>query len=158
MSKKYKFAIAIAVVALTLSYLVYAGVKDTLVYYLTINEMIERAPEVRENRLRVSGSVVPGSIDKHDDGSIEFVITDGANNVDVQYKGIIPDVFRDNVEAIVEGKYTRDNVFKADVLLAKCPTKYESTEGLESRKEYIEKYRDKGYPLKGRSLNEGDEH
>jgi cytochrome c-type biogenesis protein CcmE len=48
----------------------------------------------------------------------------------VQYKGIIPDIFKDGVEAVVEGLYTPENVFNANVLLAKCPTKYESTDSL----------------------------
>ncbi len=153
-----KVIVAIIIVVLTLSYLVYAGVKETMIYYLTISEMIERVPAVYDNKIRVSGNVVPGSIKKELDGRLEFVITDGEHNVEVKYKGVIPDVFRDEVEAIVEGTYTPENVFHADLLLAKCPTKYESTEGLELRKEgYRKKDYEKGVykpdaPPKGESI------
>lgn len=127
---KIKFILAIGVIALTLSYLVYGGVKDTMVYYLTIDELVDRVPSVYEERVRVSGTVVPGSIRKEIDGRLEFKITDGKQMMDVKYRGIIPDIFRDNVEAVVEGSYTPESIFHADVLLAKCPTKYESEDKL----------------------------
>jgi cytochrome c-type biogenesis protein CcmE len=121
---KVKFILGIGVIAITLTYLVYGGVKDTMVYYLTIGELKERIPSVYRNKVRVSGTVVPGSIKKSIDGSLEFKITDGKQTIDVQYKGIVPDIFRDKVEAVVEGVYTPQNVFQAKILLAKCPTKY----------------------------------
>ena len=128
---RIKFIIAIAVIVITLSYLVYGGVKEAKVYYLTVGELKERVPSVYKDKVRVSGTVVPGSIKKDLDGSLEFKITDGEKTIDVHYKGIIPDIFKDEVEAVVEGVYTPEDVFQANVLLAKCPTKYESLEGLE---------------------------
>jgi cytochrome c-type biogenesis protein CcmE len=41
----------------------------------------------------------------------------------------VPDIFKDNVEVVVEGVYDRDGVFAADTLLAKCPSKFESKPG-----------------------------
>lgn len=132
---KLKFIVAIVVIALTVSYLVYGGVKDTMVYYLTVDELVKQVPTVYESRVRVSGTVVPGSIVKDNDGGLEFQITDGIQTIDVQYEGIIPDIFADDVEAVVEGIYAKNDVFQADTLLAKCPTKYESTDALYESKE-----------------------
>ena len=132
---KLKFIIAILIIAGAIGYLVFSGVKDTMVYYLTIEELQAKVPEVYGERVRVSGTVVPGTIVKENNGDIKFKITDGTNIIDVDYSGIIPDIFADEVEAVVEGNYTQQNVFIADVLLAKCPTKYESDEKLyESQK------------------------
>jgi len=132
---KLKFIIAIVIITGALSYLVFSGVKDTMVYYLTIDELQAKVPDVYGERVRVSGTVVPGTIVKDNTGKLEFQLTDGNNKIDVKYSGIVPDVFADDVEAVVEGSYTQDYVFNADVLLAKCPTKYESDEKLyESQK------------------------
>ncbi len=132
---KLKFIVAIVIIAGAISYLVFSGVKDTMVYYLTIDELQAKVPDVYGERVRVSGLVVPGTIVKDNNGNIEFQITDGENNISVKYSGIIPDIFADEVEAVVEGNYTEQKVFDADVLLAKCPTKYESDEKLyESQK------------------------
>jgi cytochrome c-type biogenesis protein CcmE len=127
---RIKFVLAIVVVVLALSYLVYGGVKGTMVYYLTVEELKERAPSVYKEKVRVSGKVVPGSITRDINGALRFQITDGKQTIDVEYKGIVPDIFKDGVEAVVEGLYTPQNVFNASVLLAKCPTKYESVDSL----------------------------
>lgn len=122
---RLKFAIGIFVIALTIGYMVYGGVKSTMVYYHTVDELLERLPGVYDKRVRVSGLVVDGSIEKDAFGGLKFSITEGSEKISIDYRGIIPDIFADGVEAIVEGKYTRDEVFQADVLMAKCPTKYE---------------------------------
>ncbi len=132
---KLKFIFAIIIIAGAISYLVFSGVKDTMVYYLTIDELQAKVPDVYGERVRVSGTVVPGTIEKDNNGDIKFKLTDGTNKINVNYSGIIPDIFADDVEAVVEGNYTQQNVFIADILLAKCPTKYESDEKLyESQK------------------------
>ena len=127
---KLKFIIAIVIIAGALSYLVFAGVKDTMVYYLTISELEAKVPSIYGERVRVSGNVVPGSIIKDPEGNLKFKITDGEKIINVAYKGIVPDIFKDDVEAVVEGEYSAKKEFNADVLLAKCPTKYESDEQL----------------------------
>ncbi|MBI4228149.1 MAG: cytochrome c maturation protein CcmE [Deltaproteobacteria bacterium] len=127
---KGKFIVAIIVIALAIAYLVYGGVKDTMVYYLTVQELKDRVPSVYKEKVRVSGTVVPGSIRNEIDGNLEFKIAHGGETIDVKYKGIVPDIFKDGVEAVVEGQYTPDNIFHASLLLAKCPTKYESTDSL----------------------------
>lgn len=144
MKKGKKIVVAAVVIGLAISYLVYAGVKDTMVYYLTIDEMYERVPDVYDSKIQVSGTVVAGTIKQQIDGSLEFTITSGEKNLDVKYKGIIPDVFRDDVEAIVQGMYTPDKVFQADKLLAKCPTKYESLDGIERADKPSGDYNNKG--------------
>jgi len=132
---KLKFIVAIAVIALTVSYLVYGGVRDTMVYYLTVEELMAQVPAVYDTKIRVSGTVVPGTIIKDTNSALEFQITDGVQTIDVAYEGIIPDIFADDVEAVVEGVYAKNDVFEADILLAKCPTKYESTDSLYENKE-----------------------
>ena len=127
---KLKFIVAIAVIAVTVSYLVYAGVKDTMVYYLTVEELRDRVPSVFDDRVRVSGMVVPGTIERNTGEPLRFTVTDGGETMDITYEGIVPDIFKDDVEVVIEGVYTRDNIFVADTLLAKCPTKYESTDSL----------------------------
>jgi cytochrome c-type biogenesis protein CcmE len=131
---KTKFIVAITVIAVAIAYLVYGGVNDTMIYYLTVQELKDRVPSVYKEKVRVSGKVVPGSIRNEIDGSLEFKIADGEETLDVKYKGIVPDIFKDGVEAVVEGLYTPDNVFVASLLLAKCPTKYESTDSLKGSK------------------------
>ena len=131
MRGKLKFILPLFVILSLLSWLVFAGVKDSMVYYITVDELLEDVPD---KKVRVSGTVVHGSIQNELSDSLRFTIEAGEGRLNVEYDGIIPDIFTDGVEAVVEGKLSSDNVFVADLLLAKCPTKYESDEAPYQRK------------------------
>ncbi|HIP95627.1 MAG TPA: cytochrome c maturation protein CcmE, partial [Anaerolineae bacterium] len=53
-----------------------------------------------------------------------FDIADDSGSLPVLYKGVRPDMLRDGVQAVVEGKYTASGVFEATSVLLKCPSKY----------------------------------
>ena len=136
MKGKLKFILPLLVIVSLISLAcLCAGVKDSMVYYITVDELLDDVPDIYGQKVRVSGTVVHGSIKNELDDSLRFTIADGKGEIDVEYDGIIPDIFTDGVEAVVEGKFSAGNVFEADLLLAKCPTKYESEEGPYQRKE-----------------------
>ena len=134
MKGKLNFILPLIVILSLISWLVFAGVKDSMVYYITVDELLEDVPDIYGQKVRVSGTVVHGSIQNELSDSLRFTIEAGEGRLDVEYDGIIPDIFTDGVEAVVEGKLSSDNVFVADLLLAKCPTKYESDEAPYQRK------------------------
>ena len=134
MKGKLKFILPLIVILSLISWLVFAGVKDSMVYYITVDELLEDVPDIYGQKVRVSGTVVHGSIQNELSDSLRFTIEAGEGRLDVEYDGIIPDIFTDGVEAVVEGKLSSDNVFVADLLLAKCPSKYESDEAPYQRK------------------------
>ena len=110
------------------SFLIFKAVDSSLVYYLTVNEALEKNRDFpKYKQLRILGIVKEGSIINNLDGSIVFEIEESGKTIKVKYKGIIPDIFADGVEAVVEGDF-KDSVFRADKLFAKCPTKYEDEE------------------------------
>ena len=118
-----------------ISWLIFAGVKDSMVYYITVDELLEDVPDIYGQKVRVSGTVVHGSIQNELSDSLRFTIEAGEGRLDVEYDGIIPDIFTDGVEAVVEGKLSSDNVFcGGSACLQKCPTKYESDEAPYQRK------------------------
>ena len=73
-------------------------------------------------RLRVGGLVVRNSVQRSGVDNL-FVITDGTNEVNVQYTGVLPDLFAEGRGVIVRGKL-KDNVFIASQVLAKHDEKY----------------------------------
>ena len=73
-------------------------------------------------RLRVGGLVMRNSVQRSGVDNL-FVITDGANEVKVQYTGVLPDLFAEGRGVIVRGKL-KNNVFIASQVLAKHDEKY----------------------------------
>ena len=73
-------------------------------------------------RLRVGGLVLKGSVESTGVNN-SFVITDGNNEVEVQFVGVLPDLFAEGRGVIVRGQF-KDNVFLASQVLAKHDEKY----------------------------------
>lgn len=134
--KQLKFVIGSIVIVAAIGYLVVTGITRTSVYYLTVGELLSKGDSVYGEGVRVEGKVMGGSIKKDSTAlKVDFKITDGNKDIAIHYEGIIPDLFEDDRDVVVEGKYTREGVFKAHTLLTSCPSKYESA-GKDHPKEF----------------------
>lgn len=79
--------------------------------------------------VRLGGMVQSGSIKKAADGvTMNFVVTDGIATTPVTFKGIAPDLFRENSGVVAEGQFQPDGSFVATNLLAKHDEKYQPPE------------------------------
>lgn len=127
-----KFAIGAVVIVAAIVFLIYSGVSQTGVYFLSPTELVQRTqtdPSFHDVGLKVGAKVVRGSI-KRDPANqrIDFEVSDSAAHFPVTYQGIVPDTFTDasEIEVIMSGKLGRDGVFHATEVLAKCGSRYES--------------------------------
>jgi len=120
-----RFGAVIAIILLSLGYLAYTGVQESKSYYVTIKELNGMGNGAYSKRLRVAGNVVPGSI-KRQGTHVEFLLVEQDLTLPVVYSGTEapPDTFKDNAQALAEGKYGRDGVFHATNIQAKCASKY----------------------------------
>jgi cytochrome c-type biogenesis protein CcmE len=125
----WKFAAGGAIILVALAYLVYASLGSATVYYLTVREVQAKGPAAHGGQpLRVSGTVVPGSIAR-EGHQLRFAVADGSDSaarLSVVYAGIVPDIFAEQIDVVVEGRYGGDEVFRATSLLTKCPSRFES--------------------------------
>ena len=107
-------------------YLVFANTQASSVYYLTVSEL-KHCSTCTTQSVRVAGVVQAGSIARDDQKQIvNFVITQGTDALRVTYSGIVPDIFREGIEVVVEGHYSSQGPFQAQTLLAKCPSKFQA--------------------------------
>lgn len=127
--KKVKFIIGGIVIAVAIIYLIYSGIQKGGLYYLTVSELKEQGSIAYGQSTRVNGNVLDGSIQwDFEEHTLRFIISDGENKLSIVYRGVAPDTFRGGIEVVVEGKYTAENIFEADKIMAKCPSKYEAQE------------------------------
>ena len=96
--------------------------QESVLYYLTPSEAQDADPE---ERFRLAGLVVDGSLHRDDAGELHFEVTDGAATVPVRFDGQAPDSLGDGAEAVSEGRMTPEGVFEADSVLARCASKFE---------------------------------
>ena len=124
---KRKFLIGGLVILATVGYLIYAAVRDSAAYYVTIGELAEQGSSTRS--VRVVGNVLGESIvwDTRDQ-RLQFEITDGSGILPVSYHGSRPDMFRDGAEVVVQGRLDPHGTFEARKMLLSCPSKYEEAQ------------------------------
>jgi cytochrome c-type biogenesis protein CcmE len=122
-----KFGILMTLIVGSLVWLAMGGIKDTKTYYKTVPELAKMGHSAMGERLRVGGDVRPGSIVKTTAG-VSFVLLQGGQTLNVLYKGSdpLPDTFRDNAQALADGRLSSDGVFEATQIQAKCASKYEA--------------------------------
>jgi len=119
-----RFGLVVVVIVFSLGYLAYTGVQESKSYYVTIKELKSDDSNFHK-RLRVAGTVMPGSI-KRTGSHVEFTLQEEDRTLSVVYNGseAPPDTFHDSSQALAEGTYSRDGVFHAKQLQAKCASKY----------------------------------
>lgn len=79
----------------------------------------------RDRTFRIGGLVQEGSIKRENDGlTVHFLVTDKAETMEVTYKGILPDLFKEGTGMIAQGRLAENGVFNATEVLAKHDETY----------------------------------
>ena len=109
--------------------ILFYNLRGNLVFFYSPTELLEKS-DVNSQKVRLGGMVKKKSIFKEmvlEDNfkiqKITFVITDFKNEVQVNYKGILPDLFKEGQGVVVEGNY-EDNSFNSINVLAKHDENY----------------------------------
>lgn len=105
-------------------WLVLSAFSENLVFFFTPSQIVAgKAPS--GSTLRVGGMVEPGSVVKLSDGlTVRFVVSDQVQQLPVEYKGILPDLFREGKGVVAQGRRGSDGVFRAEEVLAKHDENY----------------------------------
>lgn len=146
-----KFIIGGLLIIAAVVYLVISSTQASAQYFMTITELQSKGVSVGDRELRLSGAVLGDTI-KYDSQNLRlsFTIADiPADNAEIEkqgglaavlhaavtdptrptlnivYDGVMPDLLKNEAQAIVTGKLGTDGNFYAKELLLKCPTKYE---------------------------------
>lgn len=117
--------LALAVLAIVgAGFFALSALQDQATYFYSPSDVAEQGVEAGR-AIRLGGMVAVGSIKKGDDGvSYNFIVTDGLRSVPVIFKGIPPDLFKEDSGVVGEGSFGEDGVFIADNLLAKHDERY----------------------------------
>jgi cytochrome c-type biogenesis protein CcmE len=131
--KQRKFLVGGLTVAGLVGYLMFTGMKDSMVYYHTPAELVARVAadaSYRDVGVRVGGRVAPGSV--HFDRrtlDLRFEIVDiqkPGTRFPVHYQGPLPDTFEEGKDVVAEGKMSASGTFEAATVLTKCGSRYEA--------------------------------
>ncbi|MCF8532576.1 MAG: cytochrome c maturation protein CcmE [Reyranella sp.] len=115
--------------------LVLTALNDNIVFFYSPTQIAEKQIPP-ERRFRMGGLVEAGSVKKSADSQeTRFRVTDTHKTVDVVYRGLLPDLFREGQGVVAEGSLGSDGVFVAREVLAKHDENYMPPEVAKALKE-----------------------
>jgi len=127
MNRKYKFVVGIAIIVLAVASLVYTAVDQTKMYMVTVDEYLGSGNAYAGTTVRIAGRVRQDSMQwAADTRELDFTLDDivGGGSLAVHYQGLLPDMFAEGRDVIVEGPHANGEVFEAAAVLTSCPSKY----------------------------------
>ncbi len=114
--------IAGGILAIALGLVLYA-MNDTIVFFNSPADI--QAKNVQPGtRLRLGGLVKEGSLQRGSDQQFSFEVVDAQGAIQVRYKGLLPDLFREGQGVVAEGVLESPTLFRADTVLAKHDENY----------------------------------
>jgi DsbE subfamily thiol:disulfide oxidoreductase len=98
--------------------------KKNLVFFFTPTELINSHHNIN-SQVRIGGFVKNNSLLRNTKNNLyNFVITDNLNDIEVEYKGILPDLFKEGQGAITEGILIDKKKILASKIFAKHDENY----------------------------------
>jgi cytochrome c-type biogenesis protein CcmE len=133
--RQTKWIIGGALIAVGVGIVLATSLLKATQYYVTVEELIHGSPEYVGKELKVAGKVSAGSVQKAD-GNLRwrFRIEGGDQAVWVNYRGSVPDTFKEGADVVVTGTFEPTGEMAAVSILAKCASKYEERLDPEFRK------------------------
>ena len=128
---------AVVIVAV-FGWLLFGGLEKNVVFFLTPKELLAKGTEGIGVPVRLGGQVKPGSV-KWDAQALDlrFTVTDGAREMQVHSTGAPPQMFRDGMGVVVEGRVGAGGVFEATGLMVKHSNEYRAPKpGEEAHEKY----------------------
>jgi len=105
------------------SLLVLFALRDAIVFFHTPSDVIAKQIGAGQ-RFRLGGLVAEGSVKRGQGLGLTFVVTDTFRSIEVSYRGVLPDLFREGQGVVAEGKLDGAGRFLADAVLAKHDETY----------------------------------
>lgn len=99
------------------------GLREQVSFFYTPAQALEAKPPVGR-KIQLGGLVQAGSVVKHADGKVEFVVADLEASAPIVYQGDLPDLFREGQGIVAEGSFDANGLFRANQVLAKHDETY----------------------------------
>jgi len=119
---RFLFIVIILITLILTVFLILKLLEENVVYFQSPSE-INSTLELNKKKIRIGGMVKKDSISVNAD-EINFVITDFKNEINVVYKGAIPNLFEEEKGVVAEGILKDRNFFSATKILAKHDENY----------------------------------
>jgi len=117
-------ALVLVAVVAALGFIAVKALGDATLFFRNVDEAVEQRAELGDDRFRMQGTVVDGSVDETDDG-VSFQVEFDGVTADVVHRGDPPELFQPGIPVVLEGNWDGE-VFASDRILVKHSSEYEA--------------------------------
>lgn len=117
-----RYVVAAVLCLGAIGFLIFGGLKDNIVYFRTVSEAVGERKSAGDDRLRMAGTVVAGSVRPAADG-VSFAMVEGGVRADVFHRGDPPELFADDTPVVCEGRWSGSR-FVSDRIMIKHGSDY----------------------------------
>lgn len=131
--KRLIFVGSIFVISLIALILIVTNFRDNIVFFYSPSELHQNLGKTKGKTIRIGGLVVKGSVEKIDALTTKFKVSDLKEELLVEHRGIVPDLFREEQGIVARGVFdAKKNIFLSQELLIKHDENYMPPEVKES--------------------------
>jgi cytochrome c-type biogenesis protein CcmE len=132
--KRFIFLIIIFICFASSIVLISYSLKDQIAYFVSPSEL-QKMNDIEGRYLKVGGLVKKDSLQFKNNVWV-FEITDESNySINVEYSKALPSLVEENKGIIVEGEFSKNNIFIAAIVLAKHDENYMPQSAIDKLKE-----------------------
>lgn len=114
---------AVLVILGAIAYVLWGGLEQNLVYFVTPTEILAKGKQAVGNPVRLGGVVAEGTV-KQEENLLTFNIKDDKTSVPVTSTKTPPQMFQEGMGVVVEGAMQADGRFLAERLMVKHGNEY----------------------------------
>jgi cytochrome c-type biogenesis protein CcmE len=122
-----KSVVAVVLIGGSMVYFVSQAMQTSWAYYYSVDEFAERMGTAQNQSVRLAGRVGKDSVERDlQKMNVKFTLAGSEKSLPIDYTGVVPDNFADEIEVVVEGRLADSGVFEANKLMTKCESKYKA--------------------------------
>jgi cytochrome c-type biogenesis protein CcmE len=132
--------VALGAIVVALGFVLANGLGEATMFFRSADQAVAQRDKLGTDRFTIEGLVLEGSVRKLD-GSVAFTIENNGVQVNVVHKGIPPELFRENLPVVLEGRFSSKTgaaLFQSDVMMVKHTAEYVS-KNPDRVKDYVKK-------------------
>jgi cytochrome c-type biogenesis protein CcmE len=121
-TRRFLWIVAGLIVLAAAAAFVLNAFQSNLVFFFTPTQ-IQHGEAPQGRAFRVGGMVKEGSL-RRDGDQVLFIVTDTAQEVQITFKGLLPDLFKEGRGVVAQGQLNAQGQFEASEVLAKHDENY----------------------------------
>ena len=119
---RFFFIVLIIFILILSVFLILKSLEENVVFFKSPSD-VKIITELKNKKIRIGGMVKKNSI-KMSSNEINFIITDFKNEINVNYSGVVPNLFSEGKGVVAEGYLKDRSFFEASKILAKHDENY----------------------------------